>query len=398
MASLLIRYFVSYASKDKRLAGDLMDRLEENLKASAKYRYQPWADWQIVAGDDWHTSIQKAIQDCQFGILMISLPFVNSGYIDRYELPNFVASQPDEAVALRKAIPVGLKVVDFQKHDIKGLQKLQIFRDENGRFYSLCRGNIKDKFALELFKQIEQALERHFMGKTAGEEIARAVEKPNEHIESAVDYETHLYDLAREGMCESALISRAKTTSVREAKTLLGEPSSGDSASDEVDALDFLTDWVTNTQAPPFCALLGEYGIGKTTACKLFSQRLLESRGKDKRVPLPIYIDLRLYTPDSRQIIPPLEQILQSVLERSWKGGQPNPAITPEQVIRLVQQEGAVILFDGLDEVVVHLSLKQAQDFIRQLWRVLPPALHRQETAQCGWRHPAFAKISYPAN
>ncbi len=39
-----------------------------------------------------------------------------------------------------------------------------------------------------------------------------------------------------------------------------------------------------------------------------------------------------------------------------------------------MQRQGAVVLFDGLDEVIVHMPPKIAQDFIRELWRILPPA------------------------
>ena len=46
--------------------------------------------------------------------------------------------------------------------------------------------------------------------------------------------------------------------------------------------------------------------------------------------------------------------------------------MTPEDILRLVQEEGAIILFDGLDEKIVHLPPAGARNFIRRLWAVLP--------------------------
>ena len=57
--------------------------------------------------------------------------------------------------------------------------------------------------------------------------------------------------------------------------------------------LEELKAWVANPDAPPFFALLGEYGMGKTTTCKALAKTLLDRREKGVKVPLPIYLDLR---------------------------------------------------------------------------------------------------------
>ncbi|MCA8917362.1 MAG: pentapeptide repeat-containing protein, partial [Planctomycetes bacterium] len=41
-------------------------------------------------------------------------------------------------------------------------------------------------------------------------------------------------------------------------------------------------------------------------------------------------------------------------------------------------EEGALVIFDGLDEVLVHLTPAQGQHFARELFRILPPANKRQ--------------------
>ena len=84
----------------------------------------------------------------------MSYDFFNSRYIREDELPKFVG-----ASANKLAIPVGLEIMDWNKVDMKGLEKLQIFRYPkpptlSPRFYAQCRGIDKDYFADQLFDQI----------------------------------------------------------------------------------------------------------------------------------------------------------------------------------------------------------------------------------------------------
>lgn len=142
-------------------------------------------------------------------------------------------------------------------------------------------------------------------------------------------------------------------------------------------ATEYLMEWLKDRNSPVFCALLGDYGIGKTTTCKALTRELLEKRQMDKALPLPIYIDLREYTWDKRVDFT-LTSILDHILKKSWKGGQGDISITPEDIIQQVQNNQALIIWDGLDEVTNHLDTKLANDFIRQLWRILPPLRHNK--------------------
>lgn len=139
-----------------------------------------------------------------------------------------------------------------------------------------------------------------------------------------------------------------------------------------------------NPDTPPFFALLGEYGIGKTTTLKQLTRQLLEKRKSRPELPLPIYVDVRDYVGESRDHVPTLEQLLTSVIQRSWK--LKDRTITPQDVLRLVREEGAVILFDGLDVKIVHLPPDRARDFIRTLWAVLPDAARGKSPPPAGKR------------
>ena len=123
--------------------------------------------------------------------------------------------------------------------------------------------------------------------------------------------------------------------------------------------------------ARPFLMLLGEYGMGKTTACQLLTHRLLEQRGQGAAARVPIYLDLRRLGPAGRAD-PDLRTILAEVVSRAWEADGTRPP-TPEEIVELVREHGAVILFDGLDEVLNHLDEERGQRFIAELWRILPP-------------------------
>ena len=166
---------------------------------------------------------------------------------------------------------------------------------------------------------------------------------------------------------DTLIPTRARNTSVAKIDNEETQQAEG------IDALAFLRDWATTTQSPPYCALLGEYGMGKTTTCKAFARTLLEQHKENSQVPLPIYLDLR-HLGEQAKNQPELSTILSTVIKKSWQGGEEHD-IDPQEIIRLVQEEGAVIIFDGLDEVLVHLSTSEGQRFTRELWRCLPTKL-----------------------
>jgi predicted NACHT family NTPase len=97
--------------------------------------------------------------------------------------------------------------------------------------------------------------------------------------------------------------ARARETSLRD--TL--DVESGNNPQDHsVIALDALQQWALDPDGAPYCAILGEYGIGKTTTLKQFTEALLKRRRDGEEAPLPIFIDLRIYSPTiHRGDVPP---------------------------------------------------------------------------------------------
>jgi hypothetical protein len=154
-------YFVSYARKNADLARRFMDKFCDQTGPSRAYQYRAWQDEDILVGENWHEEIQNAIRESVFGLLLISPAFLASKYIADNELPHFVGHH------VKPAIPVMLQPVDLQRHDLKGLEKNQIFRLSScglqaPRSFYECNPRRRDEFASGLFQQVEARLDRLF--------------------------------------------------------------------------------------------------------------------------------------------------------------------------------------------------------------------------------------------
>lgn len=151
-----VTFFVSYAHSNKVLAGSFMQKLREMLAPSKNHEYEFWQDTGLEVGEEWEKQILEARDNCDFGLLLVSPAFLGSNFITEKELPIFVSGK-------KASIPVMLQPVDFSKHDLKGLEKKQIFHlDYEGfkepRAYGECKKGRRDTFVLELFRTIEDKL------------------------------------------------------------------------------------------------------------------------------------------------------------------------------------------------------------------------------------------------
>lgn len=138
----------------------------------------------------------------------------------------------------------------------------------------------------------------------------------------------------------------------------------------QLTVIELLDKWLNDVAEPRYGALLGEVGIGKTTTCKYWTHHLSERHSQDADAPLPIYFDLRAIAAQValQHQTTTLESYLKMLIDT-----RPLSDLTPRDVIDRVQHEGAVVIFDGLDEVLVHLLPALGQAFVRQLKSILLP-------------------------
>ncbi|MFA7241737.1 MAG: pentapeptide repeat-containing protein, partial [Sulfuricellaceae bacterium] len=153
-----------------------------------------------------------------------------------------------------------------------------------------------------------------------------------------------------------------------------GEPGVGDEQQG-VDVMQYLLHWITDHNAPPLFALLGEYGMGKTVTCQRLAEHLETQRRTDPTLPLPLYFDLRHVTGLDKRV-PTLRETLEECMARGWMDdGGANFQL--ENIQRWMAQ-GAAVIIDGLDEVLVKLKEQDGQTFTNGLL-----SLHAAAQARC---------------
>ncbi|HMW18559.1 MAG TPA: NACHT domain-containing protein, partial [Accumulibacter sp.] len=143
-----------------------------------------------------------------------------------------------------------------------------------------------------------------------------------------------------------------------------------------VEVLPYLRAWVEQPDAPPLFALLGEYGMGKTITCQQLVRQLEASRRDDPTRPIPLYFDLRHVTGLDKRV-PDLRETLEECMRRGWRddGGQPDFSL---KSLHDWIAHGAVLVIDGLDEVLVKLRAADGQVFTNNLLKLLADAQARR--------------------
>lgn len=141
-----IRFFVSYAHDDKALSATLAGKLQVLFRGHTHVSFELWSDHQILPGTQWRGEIQKAMENCDAAVLMVSPAFVASDFIRKVELPYLLQN--------KRVIPVALKPIP-QKTIPKDLEALQIFYDTSHKsFIDRTNDRTREAFALQLFERI----------------------------------------------------------------------------------------------------------------------------------------------------------------------------------------------------------------------------------------------------
>lgn len=150
-----VRYFISYAHDDQRDADDLVQRLRQQMTPSRAYEHLLWRDTGILVGERWHDEIVHAIEACNLGLLLVSPAFLGSAFIVREELSRLVGDSG------KPIVPVMLRPVSLERHDLKGLAAHQIYRLDRQWSYTECLvDRVRSRFVEALFLEIETRLDR----------------------------------------------------------------------------------------------------------------------------------------------------------------------------------------------------------------------------------------------
>ncbi len=372
----VVRYFLSYSQADYiPLAKALLDMVTVMLKNSPQYAFVPWRDKDhILPGDKWHDEVQAAIATSAFGLLLVSQSFLSRSYIRDHELPHFVAANDDDINPKKCAIPVALDDILNDNTDLRGLQALQIFKGEKAEPWSMVIGRKqREKFAAQLVDRIHQVLKKRFSPPKL--DVNNASKRQLPRIESKEKKQhTKAADEINDALCNAPSMPFVETYGTT-GNFAISADHTDQGTSGTVHVLESMDAWLAEKNGPDYCAVLGETGTGKTTTVKEFSKRLAAKLKAGETTAQPLYMDLRLLRNAVKAPLT-LEIIITKLWQNIWRSGATDNAVVAEDVIRMVQHEGAVAIFDGLDEVLVHLDNESSgQAFVRELLRILPPPL-----------------------
>ncbi len=347
-----IRFFVSHSHKDKAHFERLMGKLEPLFALQAHVPFELWTDRELLPGELWREGINAAMGACDIGLLFLSPDFLASPFITQVELKKLLAD--------KRVVPVAIRPVTLKGNlKLHGIEAHQIFFGPGDKAFSeRNEDHHRDKFAQDLFDKISARVTKE--REVCPAYNARLIEEATEHSIEDLDPRFTRTHVVRTSLDKNA-----------DAPAQSGE---------RTDALTALNAWISDPDAPPYCPLLGEYGMGKTTTCKALARDLLDRRRAGDRTLLPVYFDLRAVGKSAQRDLG-LEEILALILKHSWQAGSESAGLTPADLVGLVQAGDALIIWDGLDEVLVHLDQHSGQMFTRQLFKLLPPPRKGTKTA-----------------
>ena len=128
--------------------------------------------------------------------------------------------------------------------------------------------------------------------------------------------------------------------------------------------VDAMLDWVANPTEPQLFALLGEYGMGKTVNCQRFTRQLAERRKANPTLPMPLYFNLKNVA-DAR-LADNLEDLVVTCMRDDWLPKH-SPQHTWQAFTSWIATGPCVVIFDGLDEMLVKLDDSQGSLFLNRL-------------------------------
>lgn len=140
-----VKLFLSWTRVDKGLKTALLDDLLPALRSFTDVRFAWWEDSHLTPGEELLPGILDRLDECDFGVLLVSGRYYGRPFIREHELPRFAGPHAD-----KQALPVRLApLVDRSvRPDHGGVEKLTDFTRE-GRSFAELSGAKRRIFANE---------------------------------------------------------------------------------------------------------------------------------------------------------------------------------------------------------------------------------------------------------
>ncbi|MGH3976407.1 MAG: NACHT domain-containing protein, partial [Pseudonocardiaceae bacterium] len=340
------RVYVSFPDGAARKVGTMLRQLREDLELDADRSWDVADAGSVGLGEDVDAGRDRLCAQADVRVALVNPAYLAPGSRERSRV---LSSLGPVVVFALSGLPDGpLDLAPLRIHDIKRRAK---------PWDELTRTDQRRDYVNELADEIRCALRPP----------APAVVTEDRSPDAPLTEWSSRVARRRPGDSVCLVEPDLAETTLKESHLDRSDPT----PSNAVRAVTRLVEWATGSGTPRLCALLGDVGMGKTTTVKLFTQRLLTLREDGTRCPLPILFDLRDVQISSLAANMTLDHILTTMLDANRPAGAAKDRLTADVIRQRVSLGDAVVVFDGLDEVLVHLDPHDQQLFTRQLWRAV---------------------------
>lgn len=148
------RIFLSWTRLDQGLKDALLSVLLPALRLLRDVRIEWWEGSHLTCGEDLTAGIVDRLDEADYGLLLLSIPYLDRKFIQRYELPRFTGPAADKG-----ALPVALRPLPGfgPEWDLLGVEHQVVFTHAGKSFAELSAAK-RTIFANELAATIRQRL------------------------------------------------------------------------------------------------------------------------------------------------------------------------------------------------------------------------------------------------
>ena len=324
-----LNIYISFHEDDRRLVRTCVKVLERTIKGglSGRYNAKFFKTNDVAVGERIGETLDERVESADLVIVLFSYNYRNN----KIESQRVYARHKHPIIVMLEDVNKSVAVDPFAASDVVG-----------GDSFSKVKGKEKteQKFANRVLNVIDRELNH--------------MNDPSPKLSSEV--------------LANKLISCRKFNNKIKTIAAHAEQLQTKANSKKIDnVVESLVTWACKADGDglTFCALLGDSGIGKTTTSILLTRKLLELRKSDRQLPLPIYFDLRDLSPNKLT-----DFGLRTVLAHLLSASTASP-VKVDDLLDTICSENTLVIFDGLDEVLVHLLPNDGQRLTRSLLEIL---------------------------
>ena len=408
--------FLCYSHDDKKYAAELRKHLQIYRDVG---QVESWSDHDLLGGQNWRARIDEALEKTKVAVLLLSVHFFNSEFIQKHELPYILAAAEAGKLTILQVLvrDCAYKVTKLERFQFalppaKAIEKMRV-SERNSTWRRLCEvverslkahahplSTLSEKSTLLDF--IEEEPEE------AQEAVREEREREGKTVSLPEEARRRLWARYREKLKGDAEVASMQVLGMSRALPVtdiyvmvrLHEETrlsyrvdvEQQRARDPRFVAELQREYLeqrVNTALDPVEALcrprdatrkhfviVGNPGAGKTTLLKRLAMLAIDEKLPDPPL-LPLYVRLNEFASSAT------DDLLAFLLQ-NWQERYGLPESEFEPFARQYLEEGrALVLLDALDETVVGETMEVAEESYQRVSRAIMHFVTRFERAIC---------------